>query len=198
MGSACFRRSSSVVRVCEDVTMSLTDTVRCRQRNTHHSSHVTQVTRHTSHATRQMRHLAGSLHPRVTRKPRRLQNKTKSGAQKPGTRPPRARRAIISCGCARTSNLGNGEHGLDRRRTLGCSAVCGACRLEAPDVCCLTLRGVCLGVPVSDVLQLVVPSRTLARDDTRTEVDRLGLLGTVSRRGVPVTKPSHQTQDLGA
>ena len=68
------------------------------------------------------------------------------------------------------------------------SVVAGAFLLEAPDGCCLELRGVCLGVPVNDVSQLAAPSRTLARDDARTEVERLGLLGTVSRRGVSVTE----------
>lgn len=65
-----------------------------------------------------------------------------------------------------------------------CSVVAGAFLLEAPEGCCLELRGVCLGVPENDVSQLAAPSRTLAREDARTDVDRLGLLGTVSRRGV--------------
>jgi hypothetical protein len=61
----------------------------------------------------------------------------------------------------------------------------GALRLVAPEACCTELRGVRLGVAESDVSRLAEPSRTLARDDARTEVERLGLLGTVSRRGVP-------------
>ncbi len=56
--------------------------------------------------------------------------------------------------------------------------------LVAPDACCRALRGVCLGVPVMDVSQLADPSRMLARDDARTDVERLGLFGTVRRRGV--------------
>ena len=63
--------------------------------------------------------------------------------------------------------------------------------LVAPETCSRALRGVCLGVPVIDVSQLADPSRTLARDDARTEVERLGLLGTVRRRGVPERGVKH-------
>jgi hypothetical protein len=67
------------------------------------------------------------------------------------------------------------------------AAAGGALRLTAPEACWRALRGVCLGVATRDVSQLADPSRKLARDEARAVVEKLGLLGTVRRRGVSGT-----------
>lgn len=59
--------------------------------------------------------------------------------------------------------------------------------MTAPEVCWRALRGVCLGVATRDVSQLAEPSRKLAREEARAVVEKLGLLGTVRRRGVSGT-----------
>ena len=68
---------------------------------------------------------------------------------------------------------------------LSRAAAGGALRFTAPEVCWRALRGVCLGVATRDVSQLADPSRKLAREEARAVVEKLGLLGTVRRRGVP-------------
>ena len=164
--------------------------------------HITRQTSHTSHVTYHTPHVkCGTWPGPFIRESLANLGDCKTNQNQARRSPRHARRGLdvqpSAAGVRAHPTWGTVSTGLTGVEPSA-AAVCGAGRLEAPDACCLTLRGVCLGVPVSDVSQLAVPSRTLARDDARTEVDRLGLLGTVSRRGVPVTKPSHETQDLGA